>query len=154
MRQTSEPIVMAGPLFQPLRGLLFAVAFFPLRSVLFGRPRGWLIMWTVLVIVGILSTFGPSPGSIEGMIYTTFPIGLQLLGMTEVLAQSLLLSVVLCYWVNHPEKRWLTGVLTATFLIMMLLSAMGLAFAPTKESQQVNLEEPDQSRPSSSRVED
>ncbi len=28
---------MAGPLFQPIRGLLFAIAFFPLRSVLFGQ---------------------------------------------------------------------------------------------------------------------
>ena len=62
MRQTDEPIVMAGPLFQPIRGLLFAIAFYPLRTVLFGRKNGWLAMWLVLVMVGILSTFGPSPG--------------------------------------------------------------------------------------------
>ena len=40
MRQTDETLVMAGPLFQPLRGLLFAIAFYPLRSVLFGRRNG------------------------------------------------------------------------------------------------------------------
>ena len=132
MRQTDEPIVMAGPLFQPIRGLLFAVAFYPLRAALFGRKRGWLVMWTVLVTVGILSTFGPSPGSVEGMIYTIFPIPLQLFGMLEVLAQSLLLAVVLCYWVNHPEKRWMNWLLAMSFLVVLMLPAMGLLRGPSQ----------------------
>jgi hypothetical protein len=37
MRQTSEPIVMAGPLFQPLRGALFGLVFHAFRAVAF-RP--------------------------------------------------------------------------------------------------------------------
>ncbi len=126
MRQTNEPIVMAGPLFQPVRGFLFALAFYPLRSVLFGRQRGWIVMWTVLVTIGILSTFGPSPGSVEGVIYTVFPIRLQLFGMTEVLTQSLLLSVILCYWVNHQESRWLSWLLGLLFFVAMLLPTLGL----------------------------
>ena len=40
MRQTTDPIVTAGSLFQPIRGVIFALAFYPLRSVLFERPRG------------------------------------------------------------------------------------------------------------------
>lgn len=126
LRQTDAPIVMAGPLFQPIRGLLFAIAFYPLRTVLFGPKRSWLVMWTVLVAVGILSTFGPSPGSLEGVIYTVFPIPLQLFGLIEVLAQSLLLSVILCYWVDHSEKRWLNWLLGISFFFVMLLPAMGL----------------------------
>ena len=70
MRQTNDPMVMAGPLFAPLRGFIFALAFYPLRETLFGRKNGWLIMWWLLVALGILSTFGPAPGSIEGMVYT------------------------------------------------------------------------------------
>ena len=130
MRQTNEPMVMAGPLFQPIRGLLFAIAFFPLRSVLFGQKRGWLAMWLMLVMVGILSTFGPCPGSVEGMIYTVFPIGLQLFGMSEVLAQSLLLSVILCYWVDHPQKQWLTWLLILAFCLVLVLPALGLLLGP------------------------
>ena len=42
MRQTTDPLVMSGPLFQPIRGFLF----------------------------GILGPFGPAPGSIEGVICT------------------------------------------------------------------------------------
>ena len=114
MRQTSEPLVMAGPLFQPIRGLLFAVAFYLLRDVLFGKGNGWLVMWITLVILGILSPFGPSPGSIEGMVYTILPFGYHLKGLPEVVLQALLFSLLLCYWVNHPEPKWLSWLLLKT----------------------------------------
>jgi hypothetical protein len=126
MRQTSDPMVMAGPLFQPLRGIIFALAFFPLREILFGKKNGWLVMGWLLVALGILSTFGPTPGSIEGMIYTILPISGQLVGWLEVIPQALLLSVILHYWVNHPEKKWLNWALGIVFFVMMLLPALGL----------------------------
>src|SRR5215472_16415488 len=101
MRQTNNPWVMAGPLFQPIRGLLFGLAFYPLREVLFGKAHGWLILWVELVVLGIVSPFGPSPGSVEGMIYTVWPLRSHLIGLPEVLLQSLALSAVLYYWMNH-----------------------------------------------------
>jgi hypothetical protein len=119
-------MVMAGPLFQPLRGIIFALAFFPLREILFGKKNGWLVMGWLLVALGILSTFGPTPGSIEGMIYTILPISGQLVGWLEVIPQALLLSVILHYWVNHPEKKWLNWALGIVFFVMMLLPALGL----------------------------
>ena len=125
MRQTNDPMVMAGPLFAPLRGVIFALAFYPLRETLFGRKNGWLIMWWLLVALGILSTFGPAPGSIEGMVYTIIPISQQLTGWLEVIPQALLLSVILFYWVNHP-KRWLNWLLGAIFVVMLVLPALGL----------------------------
>jgi hypothetical protein len=33
MRKTSEPVVMAGPLFQPIRGLVFSLVFLPTAGV-------------------------------------------------------------------------------------------------------------------------
>ena len=84
MRPTTDPMVMAGPLFQPIRGLVFALVFYPLREILFTKKNGWLIMWWILVALGILSTFGPAPGSIEGMIYTVIPLRSQLTGWLEV----------------------------------------------------------------------
>lgn len=126
MRQTSEPMVMAGPLFQPIRGLLFGIVFFLLRDTLFRRKNGWLVMWILLVVVGILSPFGPSPGSIEGMIYTVVPLEIQLIGLPEVLLQALILSVVLFYWVNHPEKTWLNWVMGVAFALVMLMPILGL----------------------------
>ena len=50
----------------------------------------------------------------------------QLLGLSEVVSQSLLLSIILCYWVNHPDKRWLNWVLGAAFVIILTLPILGL----------------------------
>ena len=129
MRPTSDPWVMAGPLFQPVRGVIFALALYPLRDVLFGRPRGWLILWWLLVALGVLSTFGAAPGSVEGLIYTIIPPLDQILGLWEVLLQSLLLSVILFYWVNHPGKPWLNWTLGLAFFVVMILPVMGLLFS-------------------------
>jgi hypothetical protein len=126
MRQLDDPLVTAGPLFAPLRGLIFALAFYPLRGVLFGRKNGWLVMWWLLVALGILSTFGPAPGSVEGMVYTVIPISQQLTGWLEVVPQALLLSAILFYWVNHPQKKWLNWVMGTIFVLMLLLPALGL----------------------------
>ncbi len=129
MRPTSDLLVMAGPLFQPLRGVIFALAFYPFRQVLFARPRGWLTVWWLLLALGILSTFGPAPGSVEGVIYTIIPPIDQMLGLWEVVLQSLLFAVVLWYWVNHPEKRWVNWTLGAAFALSIILPVLGLLSA-------------------------
>lgn len=126
MRQLDDPLIMVGPLLQPIRGLIFALAFYPLREILFGRKNGWLMMWWTLVALGILSTFGPAPASVEGMIYTVIPIADQLTGWLEVVPQALLLSVILFYWVNHPEKKWLNWVMGVVFVLLVLMSVAGL----------------------------
>jgi hypothetical protein len=126
MRQITDPWVMAGPLFQPLRGLVFALVFYPFRERLFGRKHGWLLMGWMLIALGILSTFGPASGSIEGMIYTPVPIRFQLRGWLEVVPQALLLSALLCYWVNHSEKKWLNWLLGIVFFVVMALPVLGL----------------------------
>ncbi len=126
MRHITDRWVMAGPLFQPLRGLVFALVFYPLRECLFGRKYGWLVMSWMLIALGILATFAAASGSIEGMIYTTAPIRFQLRGWLEVVPQALLLSALLCYWVNHSEKKWLNWLLGIAFLVMMALPALGL----------------------------
>jgi len=126
MRQVDDPMVMAGPLFQPLRGLIFALAFYPLRQCLFGRKRGWLILWWLLVALGILSTFGPAPGSVEGMIYTLWPLLDQISAWREIVLQALLFSAILVYWVDHPEKKWMNWVLGGLFFLIILFPILGL----------------------------
>ena len=126
MRPYNDVWVMLGPLFQPVRGLLFALALYPLREYLFHRKYGWLVTWSLLVIIGILSTYGPTPGSIEGLLYTQVPLAAHLRGLPEVLVQSFVYSLVLFYWVNHPEKRWLTWVLVVIFIILMAFPILGL----------------------------
>lgn len=126
MRQTSDPLVASGPLFQVLRGLLFGIAFYPLREIVFARKTGWLVLWLVLVVVGILSPFGAAPSSIEGMIYTILPISFHLMGLPEVVLQALLLAFFSHYWINHPEKKWLAWVFGIAFSLVLLLSTLGV----------------------------
>jgi hypothetical protein len=128
MRPTTDSLVMLGPLFQPIRGALFGIVFYLLRDIFFNRKNGWFVMWAVLVVVGILGTFGPSPGSLEGVIYTVFPFWVHLRGLPEVLLQSLLLSVILYYWVNQP-KRWLSWVMGIVFFVLMTFPILGLLAA-------------------------
>jgi hypothetical protein len=124
MRQFDDPMLIAGVLFQPIRGVVLALAFYPLREIVFGRKNGWLILWWLLVALGILCTFGPAPGSLEGMIFTRIPH--QYLGYFEVVPQAFLLSTIVYYWVNRPEKKWLSWTLGVLFVITMILPILGL----------------------------
>jgi hypothetical protein len=61
MRQTNDPLVALGVALQPVRGVLFALAFYPLSEALFGRKNGWLVIWLLLVTLGIFSIYGEAP---------------------------------------------------------------------------------------------
>jgi hypothetical protein len=126
MRPFNDPLMVAAPLYQPLRGALFGLVFYLLREPFFRHRRGWLIMWAVLVGIGILGAFGPAPGSLEGFFFTVVPWWAQLRGLPEVLIQALLLSLVLFYWVNHPEAKWLNWVMGIAFVLLMGLPILGL----------------------------
>jgi len=125
MRQTDHPLVMAGVLFQPIRGFLFGIVFWLLKDILFTK-YGWLKAWIMLMIVGIFSTFGAAPGSVEGFIYTIIPVKSQLGGLIEIICQSFLLAWLSIYWVNHSYMRWLNILLYITFIIIIILPVLGL----------------------------
>ena len=125
MRPTTDSLVMAGPLFQPIRGVIFGIAFFLLRRSFFEQNRGWLLMWVVLVCLSIFGTFGPTPSSLEGMIFTTLPLRLHLIGLPEVLLQSFLLSLIVFYWVTSP-KQWHGWVMGSLFTLVLLMTILGL----------------------------
>lgn len=126
MRAMSNPLVVAGPLFQPIRGLIFASVFYSVRPSLFARRWGWLVMAWMLIALGILSTFGPAGGSVEGMIYTPTPVLLQMRGWLEIVPQATSLAVLLWYWVRHEEKRWLNWLFGAAFAIVIGLDVLGI----------------------------
>jgi hypothetical protein len=129
MRQTDHPLVAAGPMFQVLRGFLFGIVFYALREIIFPQKRGWLILWLMLVIVGIISPFGAAPSSIEGMLYTVLPTWFHITGFPEVFIQAGLLAFLTHYWVNHPEKKWLSWAFGVMFVLVVLLSLLGMLSA-------------------------
>jgi hypothetical protein len=131
MRPTTDPWVAAGPLLQPIRGLLFGIVFYLLRNELFQRPRGWLVCWGMLAILGIINPFGAVSGSIEGAIYLRIPLRSQLgLGLVEIYGQSLLLAVGTFFWVRQPGNRWFTWGFSVAAGLAIAASVAGLLLAP------------------------
>ncbi|MBI4920479.1 MAG: hypothetical protein HY834_01920 [Devosia nanyangense] len=131
MRPTTDPWVAAGPLFQPIRGVLFGIVFYLLREVLFAKPRGWLIAWAMLAIVGIINPFAAAQGSIEGLVYLSTPLSSQFgLGLIEVYGQSLLLALGTFYWVRQPANRWLTWGFSIVATLAVAASLAGIFLAP------------------------
>jgi hypothetical protein len=126
IRQITDPILIVSPWIQPIRALLLAIVFYLLKDVLFNPKNGWLVMWIMLAVVGVLSPFGASWGSIEGMIFFSLPIVDHIVGWPEVFLQTLLLSTILTYWVNHPENKRLGVIMTIGFVATILLPLLAL----------------------------
>lgn len=122
---TSLWVILGAPL-QIFRGILFASIFYLLRRELFERKRGWMVMAWVLVGIGILGTFAGPYGSLEGFIYLTTPITAQVKGYLEIVTQAVLFSALLCYWVNHSGKKWMSWGLGAAYVIAAGLPMLSL----------------------------
>jgi hypothetical protein len=126
IRKMTDPILIASPLFQPFRAALLAIVFYLFRDGLFGHRKGWLNLWCLLVVIGILTPFSASWGGIEGMIFFNFPIWDHITGWPEVFTQTLFLSVILTYWVDHPQSKRLRAILFVSFLLAILLPIIAL----------------------------
>jgi hypothetical protein len=131
MRPITSYWVIFGPALQIFRGILFASVFYLLRDKLFGRKNGWLLMAWILIGIGILGTFAAPAGSLEGFIYTTVPFASQVRGYLEIVTQALLLSALLCYWINNPGKKWMSWTLGVVYGVCIVLPILSLV-APKK----------------------
>jgi hypothetical protein len=68
-RDMSSLLVTAGPLFQLMRGFIFALALYPFRTVFLERKFGWLYLWGIFLAFAIFAPSSAAPGSIEGIHY-------------------------------------------------------------------------------------
>lgn len=104
MRPFDSSWVLAGPFLQPVRGLLFALALWPLRRFLLDARRGWLILWGIFIVFGILSTPAAAPCSLEGVIYSKLPLWYHFIGLPEVVLQTLVFSLLMLAWERRMER--------------------------------------------------
>ncbi len=126
MRPVTSLWLILGVPLQVFRGVLFASVFYFFRERLFGRKNGWLLMAWLLIDVGILGTFAAPAGSLEGFIYTTTPVWMQVRGYLEIVTQAVLLSALLCYWVNNSASKWLNWTLGSAYVICVGLPLLSL----------------------------
>jgi hypothetical protein len=130
MRPLDSPWVALGPALQVVRGVVLALALYPFRSVFLGGDKGTLRLAVLLIAIGVLSTYGPAPGSLEGLVYTRLPLALHLFGLPEVIIQPALFSMLLVAWHHRPHRAWgiVLGILTA---LTVLMSLAGVFLAPS-----------------------
>ncbi|TJX12848.1 hypothetical protein E9840_11755 [Tissierella creatinini] len=96
--------VVWGPLIQPARGLILGCVLLPFRNFLAEKKYGWIYLWLVFVGIGILSPPAAAPCSIEGMIYTRLPFWYHLIGLPEILLQTLVFSILVHLYMRYPAK--------------------------------------------------
>lgn len=126
MKPFGSVALFVGPAIQVLRGALTALVLLPFRALL-GARWGWLQLWLLLVVVGILSTSAAAPSSIEGVVYTRLPLWYHAVGLPEMLVQTLAFSVLVAAYERHP--RGLVAALPrAGVRILESLAAASFAF--------------------------
>jgi len=125
MRPTTSPWVAAGPALQPFRGFLFALILYPFAAHFVRKSNGVLLLWSLFLGLAILGTAGPSPGSLEGMIFTKLPLKLHLFGLPEVVLQTLLFSFGLVIWCRKPA-RWKNIASGVSVGLLLLMSIAGI----------------------------
>jgi hypothetical protein len=155
-----EHNIVLGPFMQPIRGLIFAIGLWPLRDFLIEKKRGWLTLWGLLTTIGILSTPAASPSSIEGILYSKLPMWYHLMGLPEVVVQTLIFSIWLVWWERHSvlghtavtKKEYplvagvIKAVMTACFAYIgyavggLILAAMANANAASTGAEPIDIE--------------
>lgn len=128
MRPTSSPWVAVGPALQVIRGLLFALVLYPFAGRFLAAGRGTFLLWGLFLGLAILGPAGPAPSSLEGVIYTKLPLSLHLLGLPEIVLQTLVFSAGLVAWCRQPA-RWMNVVAVVGVVIVVLLSGAGILAA-------------------------
>jgi len=68
-RSMDDKIFQWAIAFQLLRGILFGIVLLMIKDSVIDTNFGFLKLFSILIIVGLYNTYGPSPGSIEGFIY-------------------------------------------------------------------------------------
>ena len=132
MRQIGGLSTLLGPLVQVILGILFGAVLLLFKDTFIGKKYGWLKLWAILSIIGIINTPGPAPFSIEGIVYTKLPLEFHLKGAPEILIQTLLFS----YLLAKPSKKKKIKLIEenkhefiSTIVCMVLFSLSGIVLA-------------------------
>jgi hypothetical protein len=105
MKPIDSGFVFAGAFLQPIRGLIFAIALWPLWRFILEKRNGWLILWGLFLAFGIIGPPAAAPCSLEGIIYSKLPLWYHLLGLPEILSQTLCFSILLFMWERNEIKE-------------------------------------------------
>ena len=132
MKPTTDPIVpIAASLFQIIRGIIVALILLPLRKVFTEEKHGFLKLGLLILGLSVLSTQGPTFGSIEGLLYTKLPIIEQIKGYPEaILWISLFIGILWAFYKFKNKAMNIIAIVLLTLIVLMgiagYLNALGI----------------------------
>jgi len=103
--ETFRPFGLMAVVGQILRGLAFALVFYPFYNILFESARGRLILFGAMWGIALFGSVEPQPGSIEGIIYTTISFTEHLYALTSIALQMLLFVWLFFKWETLSRKK-------------------------------------------------
>ena len=132
MKEVGGTSTHIGPWVNVLRGILFGLALLLFKDSFIGQKFGWLKLWGILSIIGIINTPGPAPFSIEGVVYTKLPLKFHLLGAPEILLQTLMFSYLVAKPSNSKKIKFIEenkNEFISAIVCMVLFSLSGIILA-------------------------
>ena len=131
MQPVASNNTLMGPLFQVVRGLIFGLVLLLLRDYIKTEKLGFLKLYALIFVFGIINTPGPAPSSIEGMIYTQVPWMVHLKGAPEIIVQTFLFAWMVSN-IDKPKKQMpetIKKALVATIICVVGYSLGGIIIA-------------------------
>ena len=132
MKEVGGTSTHIGPWVNVLRGILFGLALLLFKDSFIGQKFGWLKLWGILSIIGIINTPGPAPFSIEGVVYTKLPLKFHLLGAPEILLQTLMFSYLVAKPSSNKKIKFVEenkSSFVSAIVCMVLFSLSGIVLA-------------------------
>ena len=71
MKEVGGSSTLLGPLVQVIRGILFGVVLLLFKDTLIGKKYGWLKLWAILSIIGIINSLYIVKCPIDTICYST-----------------------------------------------------------------------------------
>lgn len=113
------------------RGVVLGLVLLPLRVHLARSRWGWVQLWLLLIGIGMIATSAAAPSSIEGLIYSRLPLWYHLVGLPEMLLQTLAFSWLVHLQLRHPEglRQMLPSSLAAALKAVVVASIAFVGYA-------------------------
>ncbi|MDD4296458.1 MAG: hypothetical protein PHC69_05805 [Ruminiclostridium sp.] len=121
MKDYGSVKIIAGPIIQLFRGVLYGVVLLLTKDSFINKKYGYLKLWMVMLILGLLNPLTISPGSIMGMVYTQLSLEFHLKSVIEAAVQSLLFAAIVTKS-NFFEKK--VSVAPRLALLLTILSGV------------------------------
>ena len=121
MKPTTDPIVaLGGTSLQFLRGIVIALVLLPLRKVFTEEKYGFSKLGVLILGLSVLSTFGPTFGSIEGLIYSKMSVIEQISGYPEALVWiSLFIGILWSFYRFEKKTINITAIILTVLIVLM-----------------------------------